>query len=139
MEAAHRTALAKGEVGIREKKLVPTLSQFATADFMPWVEATFAAKPKTWQWYRNGVRRLLEYPDLAQCKLGEISGEHVAAYVARRQSAGLQVSSVNRELQVLRRILLVAVEWGRVERVAKVRMLPGERHREFVIKLLQRD
>ena len=25
MEAAHRTALAKGEVGIREKKLVPTL------------------------------------------------------------------------------------------------------------------
>ena len=26
MEAAHRTSLAKGEVGIREKKLVPTLA-----------------------------------------------------------------------------------------------------------------
>src|SRR2546426_12728380 len=29
IEAAHRTALAKGEVGIRERKAVPTLAQFA--------------------------------------------------------------------------------------------------------------
>jgi len=28
MESAHRTKLAKGEVGIREKKPVPTLSEF---------------------------------------------------------------------------------------------------------------
>jgi len=28
MEAAHRTALAKGEVGIREKKKVPSLEAF---------------------------------------------------------------------------------------------------------------
>ena len=29
MEAAHRTSLAKGEVGIREKKSVPVLAEFA--------------------------------------------------------------------------------------------------------------
>ena len=29
MEAAHKTSLAKGEVGIRERKAVPTLRQFA--------------------------------------------------------------------------------------------------------------
>ena len=28
MEAAHRTALAKGEVGFREKKVAPTLDEF---------------------------------------------------------------------------------------------------------------
>ena len=28
MESAHRTSLAKGEVGSREKKLVPTLKEF---------------------------------------------------------------------------------------------------------------
>ena len=47
MEAAHKTSLAKGEVGIREKKPVPTLKQFAENDFLPYVDATFAAKPKT--------------------------------------------------------------------------------------------
>ena len=42
MEAARRTALAKGEVGIRDKKPVPTLAAFITADFLPFVRTTFA-------------------------------------------------------------------------------------------------
>jgi integrase len=133
MESAHRTSLAKGEVGIRDKKPALKLSEFATVQFMPWAEATFAAKPKTWLWYRNGVRRLLEARQLAECNLDQIAGEHVAAYVARRQSAGLLVSSINRELQVLRRMLCLALEWGAVERVAKIRMISGEQHREFVL------
>jgi len=45
MEAAHRTALAKGEVGIRERKPVPTLAQFADENFLPFVRATKAEKP----------------------------------------------------------------------------------------------
>jgi integrase len=133
MEAAHRTSLAKGEVGIRDKKQVPTLGTFARSQFLPWAEATFAAKPKTWLWYRNGVRRLLESRQLAECSLDHIAGEHIAAYVARRQSEGLLVSSINRELQVLRRMLCLALEWGTAERVAKVRMVSGEQHREFVL------
>jgi integrase len=133
MEAAHRTSLAKGEVGIREKKASPTLCAFAHAQFLPWAEATFAAKPKTWLWYRNGVRRLLGCRDMADCALDKIAGEQIAGYVARRQTQGLLISSVNRELQVLRRMLRLAVEWGAVERVAKVRMISGEQHREFVL------
>ncbi len=41
MESAHRTSLAKGEVGIREKKPSPTLSQFIDLRFEPWAKATF--------------------------------------------------------------------------------------------------
>ncbi|MGO9517135.1 MAG: tyrosine-type recombinase/integrase [Candidatus Korobacteraceae bacterium] len=133
MEAAHRTSLVKGEVGIRERKQVPTLGTFAGSQFMPWAQATFAAKPKTWLWYRNGVRRLLAGREVAECNLDQIAGEHIAGYVARRQSEGLLVSSINRELQVLRRMLRLALEWGVVERVAKVRMISGEQHREFVL------
>ena len=33
MESAHRTSLAKGEVGIREKKAVPTMNDFLTRRF----------------------------------------------------------------------------------------------------------
>ncbi len=133
MEAAHRTSLAKGVVGIREKKQAPTLSTFAKSQFLPWAEATFAAKPKTWLWYRNGARRLLACREIAECDLDKIAGEHIAGYVARRQSQAILVSSINRELQVLRRMLRLALEWGTVERVAKVRMISGEQHREFVL------
>ena len=133
IESAYRTKLTNGEVGIKEKKVVPTLKQFAASEFLPWAEATCAAKTKTWEYYRNGVRRLVGFPALADRKLNEITGEQIAAYVASRQAAGLQVSSINRELQVLRRMLNLAAEWGKADRVAKVKMLRGERHREFVI------
>jgi integrase len=132
-ESAHRTRLSNGEVGIRERKAIPTLGVFAKSQFVPWAEATFAAKPKTWLWYRNGVRRLLACREIAECNLDKIAGEQIAGYVARRESQGLLVSSINRELQVLRRMLRLALEWGTVERVAKVRMISGERHREFVL------
>ena len=65
MEAAHRTSLAKGEVGIRDKKRAPTLVDFADKQFLPWAESTFSARPKTWLYYRNGVRRLKDFTPLA--------------------------------------------------------------------------
>ena len=45
MESPHRTALAKGEVGIREKKAAPTLAEFIKQDLLPFVQGNFAAKP----------------------------------------------------------------------------------------------
>jgi integrase len=134
MEAAHRTSLAKGEVGIRDKKPVPTLATFAEKQFLPWAEATFAAKPKTWLFYRNGVRRLLEHTGLASSTLDDSKlGEQITRYIAQRQAHGIAVASINRELQVLRRLLHLAAEWGTLDQPTKVKMLPGERHREFVL------
>lgn len=79
MEAAHRTSLAKGEVGIREKKIAPTFAEFAELRFLPWAEIIFASKPKTWMWYRNGVRRLLGYAPISQSRLDELNGERIAS------------------------------------------------------------
>jgi integrase len=134
MEAAHRTSLAKGEVGIREKKRPPTLAEFAEKQFLPWAESTFSAKRKTWLYYRNGVRRLRAFAPLSSLPLDDPRlAEKASGYVAHRQSKGLAVSSLNRELQVFRRLLHLAVEWGFLENSPKIRMLPGERHREFVL------
>src|SRR5580658_8466662 len=47
IEAAHKTSLAKGEVGIRDRKAAATIRQFAKADFLPFCRSTFAAKIKT--------------------------------------------------------------------------------------------
>jgi hypothetical protein len=134
MEAAHKTSLAKGEVGIREKKPALTVREFAERDFKPFTASTFQAKPKTKKYYDNGVRALLDYPTLADERLDAITTEKISGYVARRQEAKLEVSSINRELQVLRRMFYLANEWGKVEKLLpKVRMLPGERHRDRVL------
>src|SRR6266496_203466 len=133
MEAAHRTSLAKGEVGIRERKVVPTLAEFISERFEPWAEASTA--PKTWlDYYRPGIRTLLRYMPLAGLRLDEITSEKAADFAAWRQSAGLQVSSINSVLQVLRRITRLAVQWGAIEAAPSIKMIPGERHREHVVK-----
>jgi integrase len=134
IEAARKTALAKGEVGIKEKKKVPTLADFGRLDFEPYVASHFASKPKTLEYYRNGLKSLLAHTPLAKCQLDAITVERITAFVTTRRDAGLQVSSVNRELEVLRRMFRLATEWGKVDRVLpKVSMLPGENHRELVL------
>jgi len=135
MEAAHRTSLAKGEVGIRERKLSPTLADFIDKRFEPSTKATFEkSSPKTWfDWYRPNLRALKTYKPLANAKLDEITTEKASDFAAHRQEKGLQISSVNSSLRVLRRVLRVAVEWGVSPSAPKLKLLPGERHRERVI------
>jgi integrase len=65
--------------------------------------------------------------------MNEITSESAASYVAHRQALGLEVSSINRELQVLRRVLHLAVEWDVVDALPRLRMLTGEKHRERVV------
>jgi hypothetical protein len=51
METAHKAALVKGEVGIREKVQVPTLADFAAKDFLPFIDARFVEKRNTLGFY----------------------------------------------------------------------------------------
>ena len=67
MEAAHRTSLAKGEVGIREKKPVPTLAAFLENRIEPW-----AIRRSSWIWYRSGMRALLRCKPISKLPLDEI-------------------------------------------------------------------
>jgi hypothetical protein len=119
MESAHRTSLAKGEVGLRDKKAAPTLSEFIEGRFEPWARSRFQkSSPKTWgAYYRVGLSSIKGYKPLAGLRLDAVTSEIVANFAAHRQAAGMQISSVNSSLQVLRRALRLAVEWG----VAEVR------------------
>jgi hypothetical protein len=97
IEAARRTALAKGEAGILEKKVVPSLADFIRDRFEPWAKASFEqSSPKTWRgWYRTNLRALNAYAPLARRNLDEVSSEHATDFAAHRQAEGLQVSSIN--------------------------------------------
>ena len=135
MEAAHRTALAKGEVGITERKPVPTLADYIENRFTPWARATFEqASPKTWTgWYRTQLTNISGYGPLVSRKLDSITSEHAADYAAYLQTKGWQPSSVNSSLRVLRRALRLAVEWGITPSAPKIKLLRGEHHRERVV------
>ena len=106
-EAAHRTSLAKGEFGFREKKPVPTLSDFCRGRVEPWARSNFEhTSTNTFRWYRSGLRSIYAYSPLSDLKLNQITGESAADFAAHRQSKNLQVASVNASLRILRRVLV---------------------------------
>src|SRR5271166_636595 len=134
MESTHRSRLAMGEVGIRDKKVIPTLKNFCVERVEPCAKSTFEqASPKTWLWYGFGIGSLKKSATLANLKLDEIGPELVAEYASERQRDGLQISSVNSCLRALRRVLRLAVEWGALEASPKVKFLSGEHRRERVL------
>ena len=130
IEAAHRTALAKGEVGIMERKQTPNLSVFIEKEFLPFVSAHFKATPKTAQYYGYGAR-LLRESDLWDLKLDHITSQHGGGFIAR--NSGLSPSTVNCGLRTLRRALNLAEEWGKLTRSPKITLARGERQRERVL------
>jgi integrase len=139
MEAAHRTSLAKGEVGIREKNRT-TLGKFIEERFEPWARLKFEQnETKTWKgWYQPGIRTLLAYPPLHRRVLSEITSEHISDFAAHIQLKGLygkklQPSSVNSRLRLLRRLFHLAVEWNVLDKAPKVQLLSGEHHRDDVL------
>ncbi|HEV7746109.1 MAG TPA: tyrosine-type recombinase/integrase [Pyrinomonadaceae bacterium] len=75
--------------------------------------------------------RLLEFQPLASAPLDKINKALIAGYVQRRHGK-VAVATINRELATLRRILYLAYDWNEISAVPRIRMLKGERSRDFV-------
>ena len=131
MEAARRTALAKGEVGITERKPAPRLRDFSQR-FIDAIQVRCAAKPRTIEFYAQQLARLLDFEPLASARLSEIDEALIENFVQHR-SREVCAASVNRALATLRRLLRLAQEWRVLDRVPKVHLLPGERNRDFIL------
>jgi integrase len=131
IEAAVRTSLAKGEVGIKEKPPAPKLSGFAVR-FREAIATRSAAHPLTIKFYNSKLDRLLEFRPLSSARLDRIDESLIERYVQyRRLSVG--PASVNRELATLRRLLGLAYQWKLIDRIPSIKKLDGERNREFVL------
>ena len=137
IEAAKRTALAKGEVGIEARKAAPMFSAIAKR-FLEHVETRHENKPQTVQFYTAKLSRLQEYPLIAEARIDRIDEGVIEGYVvARRATVG--PATVNRELATLRRMLRLAYEWKELQRVPRIRLLTGERVRDFVLSRKQEE
>jgi integrase len=130
MESTHRSRLAMGEVGIREKKRAPTLSEFMEKDFVPYVEVKHAEKPGTVEYYTDGSKMVCN-TDLGSLRLNEVNDQHAQRFAA--QKSKLSASRINCGLRTLRRALNLAYQWGTLERPAKVTLAKGERQRDRVL------
>jgi integrase len=130
IESGHRTALANGLVGIREKKAAPTLGDFLKNDFLPFVKAKHAAKPATAEYYLDGAN-MVRKCDWVSLPLDKISDQHAQQFAAKY--AGLSASRINCGLRSLRRALNLAFEWGKLDRPVKITLAKGERMRDRVL------
>ncbi len=130
IESAHRTALANGLVGIREKKPVPSLTDFLKDDFVKFVKTKHALKPGTVEYYTDGAS-MVRKCDWASLPLDKITDQHAQHFASKY--AHVSASRINCGLRSLRRALNLAFEWGKLERPVKIKLAKGERQRDRVL------
>jgi integrase len=135
MEAAHKTALAKGEVGIRERKPAPTLRQFVQ-QFLDNAGAARKQEPKTSTvgFYADALNQMLKYEPLASARMDDNLPELAKRFL---RTTPVSPGRKNAYLRTLRRAAHVALELGLVRSVARFPMEQGEREREFVLSQTQ--
>jgi hypothetical protein len=102
MESAHRTSLAKGEVGRREKEYPDAKGFFYRSGQTLGRRDSKTRVPRIWFWYRTWIRALTAYKPFANAHLNEITGELASGFAAHRLTQGMAVSTANYSLRVLR-------------------------------------
>jgi integrase len=101
IEAAHRTALAKGEVGITERKQIPAFKP-ALQDFLAWSAEEHRAHPATHRRYEVSSAALLRH--FKDVSLGKITPEEVERFKTLRSAEKKTVRSGEKRKPTAKRI-----------------------------------
>ena len=125
-----RTRLAKGEVDIHDFTATPTLAGFEKR-FLDYLPSHVA--PRTVGFYKESWAPLV--PSLpSQALACSTSTPHSSTDSPRTVwQQGVMPQTVNGSLRTLRRALHLAADWNLIRKAPKVKVLPGERQREFII------
>ena len=130
VEAAMRTRLAKGEVDIHDFTATPTLAAFEKR-FLGYLPSHVSAR--TVGFYTESWAPLVKFPPLAKARLQHITVALIDRFTEHRLAQGVMPQTVNGSLRTLRRALHLAADWNLIRKSPKVKVLPGERQREFII------
>lgn len=136
-EDEHRRALRLGEIHPRDpwpqptKRALPIFRAF-TKEFLEFSKTH--TKPGTITFYEGCIERLLAFAALADAPLDAITGDLASRYARHRQDVSKNsIVTVNGDLRTLRRILKLAVEWGRSEHAPAIHELPQPKGRDRVL------
>ena len=113
------------------QKARPTLREFS-AQFIQAVKTRSAGKPRTIEFYAQQTRYVLAFEALASRRIDEIDEALIEEFCQTRRQQ-VSTATTNRALAVVRRMLRLAHEWRVIDRIPKIRLLRGERNREFVL------
>jgi len=125
-----RKQIVMGNLGILDRGPAPELKEFIEKYFMPYVGLRHAKKQNTLDYYKFGAAKLAS-SKIGALRLDEISDKDVAAYADEHRD--MSAAGINQGLRTLRRIVHVAHDWGRLERMPKIKTCPGENQRTRVL------
>lgn len=134
-----RTDAALGLVGLTRREPPPILSVFLNGKFLDAVRQN-AKKPRTRQFYEDGVTRLCEYPPFTQTRLdkvGELLIQEFKEWRAKQpnrmtKNKPISVCTINGQLRTLRKAMRFADDCGLV-RYRRIHALPGEVNRDYIL------
>ena len=129
-ESIIKSELLRGEFGILDAAKTPTLVQFETRVLEHWKANT---APRTFGFYQQNLKVLTGFSFLALAKLHKIDAALIEKFVQARLKDEVTPVTINHSLRTLRRILHIATEWKLIARPPKVKMLPGENQRDYVL------
>lgn len=140
-ENEHRRALRLGEIHPNDPWPKPALNappvfRIFAKEFMQFVKTH--TKLGTQTFYGVCLDRLLTFAAIADAPLNAITGETVSRYARHRQEVPKNsVVTVNGDLRTLRRMLHLAVEWGKLEHAPAIHELPQPQGRERVLSFTE--
>jgi integrase len=141
VEEEHRRALRLGEIHPNDPwpkaaTIGPPIFRAFAKEFLQYVKTN--TKPGTHTFYSVCLDRLLTFAAIADAPLDAITGETVSRYARHRQEIPENSAvTVNGDLRTLRRILHLAVEWGRLDRVPTIHELPQSKGRDRVLSFAE--
>ena len=141
VEEEHRRALRLGEIHPNDPwpkaaTIGPPIFRAFAKEFLQYVKTN--TKPGTHTFYSVCLDRLLTFAAIADAPLDAITGETVSRYARHRQEVPENsVVTVNGDLRTLRRILHLAVEWGRLEHTPTIHELPQPKGRDRVLSFAE--
>jgi site-specific recombinase XerD len=130
LEAAFRTSLVRGEFGIVDGVQAGTLVEFKSR-FFDHLRSKVAAR--SLKYYEDAFEPLVSFPPMARTKLAQINQNVIEKFVQHRLST-VMPATVNHSLRTLRRAMRLAHDWNLIAKVPKIKLLPKERQREFIIE-----
>ncbi len=141
VEDEHRRALRLGEIHPNDSWPKPATSgppifRAFAKEFLQYAKTH--TKPGTHTFYDVCLDRLLTFAAIADAPLDAITGDVVSRYARHRQEvAKNSVVTVNGDLRTLRRILHLAVEWGRLPHAPALHELPQSKGRDRVLSFTE--
>ena len=130
-EAIIRSELLKGEFGILDAAKTPTLMEFE-ARLLLHLKAHTA--PRTYGFYKQHLNVLNDFGQLSLARLHRIDNALIEKFIQHRLRAKVAPVTVNHSLRTLRRALYLARDWNLIRNVPRIKLLPGEKQREYVLE-----